>query len=78
MSNKAQVSVANNMLNIIKHEQTINKFDLMDRAGLSVGAYNQISAWFKHRYSETTKLVEYDKKFKMWKWIGDYDSNQQI
>ena len=61
------------MLNLIKEEGTINKFDLMDMCGMSVGDYNQIAAWFKHRFQETHTIVRYDKDSKNWSWIGHGD-----
>ncbi len=68
MTSKAQQTRANRMLAVIERDKIINKFDLMDLCGLSLANYNQLSAWFKHRYQDTLHMVEYDKDAKNWKW----------
>jgi len=77
MTSQSQQTRANHLLNIIKKEKIINKFDLMDLAGISLSNYNQLSAWFKHRYIETLHMVEYDQRSKNWRWIEKEVSNDQ-
>lgn len=64
------------MLHFIEKNSPINKFDLMDLCGMSVGEYNQLSSWFKYRYEETGQIVEYSPKTKSWRWIGRGSINQ--
>ena len=73
MASKRQVTKANNMLEMIKNNGPINKFDLMDACGISLNEYNQLSAWFTRRYSEIGHIVEYDRKEKSWRWLGKGD-----
>ena len=68
MANKSQITRANRMLEIIKRDGSINKFDLMDICGLSLANYNQLAGWFTHRYQDTLQMVEYDKQSKRWIW----------
>ena len=70
MASQRQVSRANHMLEMIKQNSPINKFDLMDSCQISLNEYNQMAAWFSHRYETTGQLVEYDRKSKSWRWIG--------
>lgn len=76
MASKRQVTKANHMLEMIKTNGIINKFDMMDACGISLNEYNQLSAWFTRRYCEIGNLVEYDKKEKSWRWLGRGDQTQ--
>lgn len=70
MASKSQVTIGNRLFSLIKQEGTINKFDLMDKAGIGISQYNMISAWFKHRYEEELKQIEYVKASKCWVYRG--------
>lgn len=70
MASKAQMALANRLLEAVKRAGTINKFDLMDKESVSIAQWNQISAWFKHRFIDGLNLLEYDKKTKNFKWLG--------
>jgi len=76
MTSQRQQTRTNKMLHYIQENGSINKFDLMDLCGMSVGDYNQIASWFKYRYEETGHLVEYDKPGKSWRWIGRGESTE--
>ena len=76
MTSQRQQTRANKMLTMIQKHGIINKFDLMDLCEMSVGDYNQIVGWFKHRYQDTNQMVEYDKASKNWKWIQRIPVNE--
>lgn len=78
MATKEQVTLANSLLGIIQREGRINKFDLMDKASIGISTYNQISAWFKHRYQDTVHAVEYESKTKSWIWKGTNESKEKL
>ena len=78
MTSKTQEALLRKMIGIIEREGVIHLFDLQDKVGISVSQFNQISAYFKHRYVDEFGWIEYDKKTKTFKWIKQDESLEVI
>ena len=63
MASKADIRKCQRLLDVIKNNGTIGRFELIDEARMGIGAYNAIKPYFEERFSE---WVEYDKSNKSW------------
>jgi len=58
------------MINIIKKEGTIHRWDLIDDARLSIRDYNQLKSYMEHRFDH---LITYNKSMQTWSKLGQLD-----
>jgi len=56
----------NKMIEIIKKGKRIHKFDLIEKAGISLSSYEKIKPWLEYRYSN---LVRYYRPTGEWIWV---------
>jgi hypothetical protein len=77
MATKSLLKNANDLVRIIQREKTIHKFDLMDKASMSMSQYDKLAPYLKHRFAH---LVEYDRNSKHWKSlkVTDIESGDQV
>ncbi len=68
MASKHDVSRANRILELIKKNGSIHRYDLQDLMGMSGSAFNNLMGWFRYRYETTLHQIEYDQKSKMFRW----------
>ena len=53
----------NRMVDIIKSNGDIHKFDLIEKSEISLSTYEKLKPWLEHRSKE---IVRYDKSTKKW------------
>jgi len=67
MATKSMYLHANRIIEIIKLEGEIHKFDLIEQARISLSLYEKLKPWIEYRFAD---FVTYDKTTKKWKWIA--------
>jgi len=73
ITNKTIYIHMNNIVEIIKSEGEIHKFDLIERANISLSTYEKLKPWIEHKFAE---IVRYDKSTK--KWISIVYEDQEM
>jgi len=56
------------LIGIIQREGSIHKFDLIDKASISLSSYNQMKPYLEYRYSQ---YVRYDEKTGIWSKVDE-------
>jgi len=75
MTSRSMYSRANRIKEIIKSEKTIHKYDLMDRARISMSTYEKIKPWLEYRFAD---FFSYDKEKKTWNWMVEENTEEKI
>jgi hypothetical protein len=63
MATKTMLKKGSNLIGIIQREGSIHKFDLIDKASISLSTYNQMKPYLEYRYAQ---YVRYDEKTGIW------------
>jgi len=58
------------MLNAIKRDGAIHRWDLIDEVNISIRDYNQLKSYMEHKYDS---LIQYDKSTQTWTRLGELD-----
>lgn len=63
MATKTLLRNGMKIISIIQRDGPIHKFDLMDKASISLSTYQQIKPYLEHRYGHH---ISYDRRTGMW------------
>lgn len=63
MATKTMLKKGSTLIGIIQREGSIHKFDLIDKASISLSSYNQMKPYIEYRYAQ---YVRYDEKTGIW------------
>lgn len=65
LSNKSSFRIWNKAQEIIRENKRINKWDLMDKLGISRSTYEKETSFWKYKFRE---FIGYDRKTSEWIW----------
>ncbi len=66
MTSRQQIIRANKLRDIIKEHGRIHKYDLINKANMSISTYEKIKPWFEFTFPD---FVRYDRTTLEWEWI---------
>ena len=68
MATKTMLKKGSTLIGIIQREGSIHKFDLIDKASISLSTYNQMKPYIEYRYAQ---YVKYDEKTGIWSKVDE-------
>lgn len=68
MATKTMLKKGSTLIGIIQREGSIHKFDLIDKASISLSSYNQMKPYIEYRYAQ---YVRYDEKTGIWSKVDE-------
>ena len=63
MVSNREMQICSRLARIIQNKGEIHRWDLIDEARISIGKYNNLKAYFEHKFE---KMVMYSKDTQMW------------
>ena len=70
MVSQKEMQKINRMVKVIKEEGTIHKWDLIDKARVSIRDYSNLSSYMKYRFDN---MIQYNKDHQMWSKLNQLD-----